>query len=363
MALCNKFCVLHSLARRCFVLQTFCSLELAEEEEKARKAASLLQQNRKKFEHVRKLIKSDPDVVKSNRKKKRKKRKKVKKKKRRQRSESETTNTANETGSHSSEADEWVEIDHTKRSPRKTAVPGLREEHRAMSTVGYETAKNTTRELNVVNLTSDNNVNAAMIQDRGTRKSSEQMELNESKLFMRRKSEENLNKGDMDCDESHAKGQERQGRYVRRRSSHSPSHEDWKISYEENISRKGRKNFQDTSSDSSVRSSRENSLKRDRLIRGRRSVSKDSRGRRSTSRDSTRRRNSRRKRRSRNRSNSLERDRSRTFRGWKGTSQGSKGLRSTSRSNSNERKRSRSRSKRERRSTSMHHEVVKDGEV
>jgi hypothetical protein len=46
-------------------------LELAEEENKARKAASLLQENRKKFEHVRKLIKSDPDVVKGSRKKKR----------------------------------------------------------------------------------------------------------------------------------------------------------------------------------------------------------------------------------------------------------------------------------------------------
>ena len=49
---------------------TFCSLELVEEETKARKAANLVQENRKKFEHVRKLIKSDPDVVKSSRKKK-----------------------------------------------------------------------------------------------------------------------------------------------------------------------------------------------------------------------------------------------------------------------------------------------------
>jgi hypothetical protein len=61
----------HFHARLRLELQTFCTLELAEEEEKAQKAASLLQENRKKFEHVRKLIKADPDVVKSNRKKKR----------------------------------------------------------------------------------------------------------------------------------------------------------------------------------------------------------------------------------------------------------------------------------------------------
>ncbi|XP_046850263.1 tetratricopeptide repeat protein 14-like [Xenia sp. Carnegie-2017] len=93
--------------------------KLAQEEaEKNRKAASALLVNRRKFEHVKKLIKSDRDVKRSEKKrrKKEKKRKYKKKKKREKRSE---TSSSNDDDESDNSGDEWIVKDTDDHLIRK----------------------------------------------------------------------------------------------------------------------------------------------------------------------------------------------------------------------------------------------------